>query len=155
VAYNGNSQVNQTPIGAGQTVSADVPGQNTGTSGARGLITDSQSGADLLNHLIQLRNDLQSGNTSAISATDSPNLQKDENNTAYQVAHNGVVQTQLTAAATSATSNAQTLDTMISNSSSANLIETMVQLNSAQTAYQAALESGTKIMQMSILNYIQ
>lgn len=155
VTYNGNSSVNQTQIGAGQTVSVDIPGANTGATGTRGLITDSQSGADLLNHLIALRDDLQSGNTSAISGTDSANLQKDENNITYQVAHNGVLQNQLTAAATSATSNSQSLDTMISNASSANLIETMVQLNSAQTAYQAALASGTKIMQLSILNYIQ
>jgi flagellar hook-associated protein 3 FlgL len=155
VTYSGNSSVNQTQIGAGQTTSVDVPGVNTGSTGARGLITDSQSGADLLNHLIALRNDLQSGDTTAIGSTDSANIQKDENNVAYQVAHNGVVQNQLTAASTAATSNSQSLDTAISNASGANLVETMVELNSAQTAYQAALESGTKIMQMSILNYIQ
>lgn len=154
VTYNGNTNVNQAQIGANQTITVDIPGANTTGTGARGLITDSQSGADLLNHLIQLRDDLQSGDTSAISGTDTTNLQKDENNIAYQVAQNGVVQSQLTAAATSETNNSQTLDTMISNASGANLVETMVQLNSAQTAYQAALESGTKIMQMSILNYI-
>lgn len=155
VTYNGDSTVNQTEIGAGQTTSVDVPGANTGTNGARGLITDSQSGADLLNHLIALRNDLQAGNTTAISGTDNTNLQSDENNIAYQVANNGVVQNQLTAAATFATNRTQSLDTMISNTSSADLVQTMVQLNSAQTAYQAALESGAKIMQLSILNYIQ
>jgi len=30
----------------------------------------------------------------------------------------------------------------------------MVQLSATQTAYQAALESGVKVMQLSILNYI-
>ena len=154
VTYNGNSNVNQTAIGAGQTTSVDIPGANTGASGARGLITDSQSGADFLNHLIALRNDLRSANTTAITGTDSANLQKDENNIAYQVAHNGVQQNQLTAAATAATNQSQSLDTMISNASSADLMQTMVQLNQAQTAYQAALQSGAKIMQMSLLNYI-
>jgi flagellin-like hook-associated protein FlgL len=43
---------------------------------------------------------------------------------------------------------------MISNSSSADLMNTMVQLSQAQTAYQAALQSGVKIMNLSILNYI-
>ena len=152
--YNGNSNVNQAEIGSGQTASVDVPGANTTGTGARGLITDSQSGADFLNHLIALRDDLQSGAASTISNTDSTNLQKDENNIAYQVANNGVVQNQLTAAATLATSRTQSLESMISTSSSANLVETMVQLNSAQTAYQAALESGSKIMQLSILNYL-
>ncbi len=155
VTYNGNSTVNQSQIGANLTTSVDIPGVNTGASGARGLITDQSSGADFLNHLISLRDDLQSGNTAAISGTDSTNLQKDENNIAYQVANNGVQQNQLTAAATFATANSNSLNQLVSNTSSADLVNTMVQLSQAQTAYQAALESGSKIMSLSILNYIQ
>lgn len=154
VTYNGNSAVNQAQIGAGMTATADIPGTNTGSSGAHGLITDSQSGADLINHLISLRNNLTAGDTTAITATDSANLQKDENNVAYQVANNGVVQSQLNLAATFATNHSQSLNTMISNTSSADLVQTMMQLSQTQTAYQAALQSGAKIMQLSILNYI-
>jgi flagellar hook-associated protein 3 FlgL len=154
VTYNGNSSVNQAQIGAGMTATADVPGANTGSSGVHGLITDSQSGADLINHLVSLRNNLTAGNTAAITATDNTDLQKDENNVAYQVANNGVVQSQLTTAATFATNSAQSLNSMISNSSSANLVQVMMQLNQTQNAYQAALQSGVKIMQLSILNYI-
>lgn len=154
VTYNGNSSVNQAQIGTNLTTTVDIPGVNSGTSGAHGLITDNQSGADFINHLITLRNDLQAGATTAISGTDSGNLQKDENNLAYQVANNGVQQNQLTAAATLATSSTQSLNTMISNASSADLVTTMMQLSQTQTAYQAALESGSKIMQLSLLNYI-
>ena len=64
------------------------------------------------------------------------------------------MQNQLTAAATFATNNSSTLNTMVSNQSSANLVQTMMQLNQAQNAYQAALQSGAKIMQMSLLNYL-
>jgi flagellar hook-associated protein 3 FlgL len=154
VTYNGNSTVNQAQIGAGMTATADIPGANTGSTGAHGLITDSQSGADLVNHLIALRNNLTAGNTTAITATDSANLQKDQNNVAYQVANNGVVQSQLNVAATIATNRSASLNTMISNTSSADLVQTMMQLSQTQTAYQAALQSGAKIMQLSILNYI-
>lgn len=154
VAYNGNSTTNQSQIGANLTVSVDIPGANSGATGARGLITDSQSGADFLNHLISLRNDLQSGNNTAIANTDSGNLQKDENNIAYQVANNGVRQNQLTAAATFASNSSQGLSTMITNTSGADIINTITQLNQAQSAYQAALESGSKIMSVSLLNYI-
>ena len=155
VTYNGNSSVNQAQIGAGLTASADIPGANTSGTGPRGLITDSASGADFLNHLISLRDNLTSGNTTAITNTDSANLQKDENNIANQVANNGVIQNQLTTAASFASSNSTSLSQMISNSSSADLMNTMVQLNQAQTSYQAALQSGAKIMQLSLLNYIQ
>jgi flagellar hook-associated protein 3 FlgL len=154
VTYNGNSSVNQAQIGAGMTATADIPGANSGSTGAHGLITDSQSGADLINHLISLRNNLTAGNTAAITSTDNADLQKDENNVAYQVANNGVVQSQLTTAATFATNSSQSLNTMISNSSSINLVQVMMQLNQTQNAYQAALQSGVKIMQLSILNYI-
>jgi len=154
VTYNGNGAVNQAQIGAGLTATVDIPGANPTGTGARGLITDNQSGADFLNHLISLRNNLTAGNQSAVTTTDAANLQKDENNIAYQVANNGVVQNQLTAAASFATSNGQNLSQMISNSSGANLMNTIVQLNQAQTSYQAALQSGSKIMQLSLLNYI-
>jgi flagellar hook-associated protein 3 FlgL len=154
VTYSGNSTVNQIEIASGTTVSVDVPGENTTGSGAQGLITDSRTGADLFNHLISLQNDLLSGNTSAISGTDTTNLQNDENNMAYQVAYNGNVQTQLNTASSFATSQTNSLTGLISNASSADLATTMTQLSQAQTAYQAALESSASIMQLSILNYL-
>jgi flagellar hook-associated protein 3 FlgL len=154
VTYQGNNTVNQTEIGVGQSTSADVPGDNAGSSSTRGLITDQQTGGDFLNHLISLRDNLLAGNKTAITATDSANLKRDENNLAYQIANNGVTQNQLTAAAAFASNRAQTLDGMISNESGADLTQTMVQLSQAQTSYQAALQSGVKIMQLSILNYL-
>ncbi len=154
VSYQGNSSVNQVEIAPGVTVSVDVPGENTTGVGVHGLITDSQSGADLFNHLLSLRNNLLSGDTAAITATDSVNLQKDENNQLYQISYNGATQTHLNNAATFAAGQSSALDQMISNSSSADLVQTMVQLNQAQTAYQAALQSSAKIMQLSILNFL-
>ena len=44
---------------------------------------------------------------------------------------------------------------MISRAADADLVQTLVQLNQAQNSYQAALQSGSKIMQLSLLNYIQ
>jgi flagellar hook-associated protein 3 FlgL len=155
VTYSGNSSVNQTEIASGVNVSVDVPGVNTSGSGPQGLITDSRTGADLFDHLISLQNDLLAGNTSAISGTDNANLQNDENNLTYQVAYNGNVQTQLTTAASLATSQSNSLTGLISNASSADLATTMTQLTQVQTAYEAALESSTAIMQLSILDFMQ
>ena len=154
VAYQGNTSVNQVPVSAGTTLSVDVPGANTTGSGARGLFTDSQSGADLFNHLLALQYDLSSGDTSAI-ATDGTNLQKDEDNVTYQVANNGAVQTRLNNEATYVTNQTSSLTSAISNTSGTDLVQTMVQLNQTQTAYQAALQSSAQIMQLSILNYLK
>jgi flagellar hook-associated protein 3 FlgL len=154
VTYNGNSSVNQVDVSSGVSVAAEVPGANTTGSGAYGLITDSRTGADLFNHLIALQNDLTSGNTTAISGTDSKNLQNDEDNMTYQVANNGNIQTRLNTAASLATSQSTSLNGLITNASGADLVTTLSELNQTQTAYQAALESSATIMQLSILNYM-
>jgi flagellar hook-associated protein 3 FlgL len=154
VTYSGNSTVNKTEIGQGATISVDVPGVNTTGTGPQGLITDSRTGADLFNHLISLQNDLLAGNASAVSGTDTANLQNDENNMAYQVAYNGNVQTQLNTASSFASTQDSSLTGLISTASSADLATTITQLTQAQTAYQAALESSANIMQLSILNFL-
>jgi flagellar hook-associated protein 3 FlgL len=154
VTYQGNTSVAQSEIAPGATLSVDVPGQNNSGSGPHGLVSDSRSGADLFNHLISLQNNLLAGNKAAIISTDVPALQKDENNILYQISNNGAVQTRLNSAATLAGDTSSSLDQMISKASNADIVQTMVQLNEAQNAYQAALQSGAKIMQLSLLNYI-
>ena len=154
VTYQGNASVNQVEISPGNTVSVDVPGENTTGAGMRGLITDSTSGADFFNHLITLQNDLLGGNTTAVIGADSTNLQKDSDNLLYHISNNGATQSRLNIAADFAASQSSSLDQMISDSSSSNLVQTMMQLTQAQTAYQAALQSSVKIMQLSILNYL-
>jgi flagellar hook-associated protein 3 FlgL len=154
VTYQGNASVNQTEIAPGVTIAVDVPGENTSGSGAYGVVTDSRTGADLFNHLIALQNDLSSGNTSAITSTDAPNLQNDQNNLTYQVANNGNVQARLNTASALATSQASALNGLISNESGADLVQVLTQLTQTQTAYQAALQSSASIMQLSLLNYL-
>lgn len=154
VTYNGNSSVNQADIATGTSVSVEVPGVNNTGSGSQGLITDSRTGADLFNHLIALQNDLLSGNTSAITGTDTTNLQNDEDNMTYQVAYNGNVQTQLSTASSFATSQSTTLNQGISNASGADTVQTMVQLNQTQDAYEAALESMSRVMQISLVDFL-
>jgi flagellar hook-associated protein 3 FlgL len=155
VTYQGNTSASQVEIASGATLAVDVPGENTSGSGSRGLLTDSRSGADLFNHLIAFKNNLLAGNKTAITSSDVPALQNDENNLLYHIGNNGAIQTRLNAAATFATTSSNSLDSMISNASNADIVQTMVQLNEAQNSYQAALASGSKIMQMSLLNYIR
>jgi flagellar hook-associated protein 3 FlgL len=155
VTYQGNDSVAKSDIGQNVTVSAATPGANTGTTGPRGLFTDSQSGADLFNHLISLQQNITSGNVAAIASTDKPALADDETNITYQIAANGVMQSALTSAANSADTQSTNLTTQISNATSANLATTLTQLTQTQTAYQAALESGTQVFNLSLLNYLQ
>jgi flagellar hook-associated protein 3 FlgL len=154
VTYQGNTSVAQAEIAPGVTVSAQTLGANTTGTGPRGLITDSRYGADLFNHLISLQNDLASGNISAVTSTDAQDLSKDEANIAYQIGSSGVVQSTLTNTNSVATQQGANLTTQTSNLTSANLATTLTQLQQAQTSFQAALQSGVLVMQLSLLNYL-
>jgi flagellar hook-associated protein 3 FlgL len=154
VTYQGNTSVNQTQVASGVTVATEVPGENSTGTGAYGLITDSRTGADLFNHLIQLQQDLSAGDTSAISSTDSTNLQNDEDNMTYQVANNGNVQDRLDTASSLATAQNTSLTNAISNASGADMVNTITELNQTQTAYEAALESSASIMQLSLVDFL-
>ncbi len=154
VTYSGNTSVAQTEIAPGVTVSAQSPGENNTGSGAEGVFADSRTGANLFSHLISLQQDLQSGNTSAIASTDSPNLAKDEDNVVTQISGNAVVQSTLSAASTSSQQQATSETSEISDDTSANLAQTLTQLSQTQTAYQAALESGTMVMSLSLMDFL-
>ena len=142
------------PSAPARRVSAQVPGANNTGSGADGLLSDSRSGADLFRDLISLQQNLASGNTAAITSTDSPNLTNDENHVVSGIAANGVLQSTLESASTAATQLGTNITTQTSNLTSADLATTLTQLDQTQTAYQAALQSGEMIMKLSILNYI-
>jgi flagellar hook-associated protein 3 FlgL len=154
VTYQGNTSVAQSEIAPGVTVSAQTLGANTTGTGPRGLITDSRYGADLFNHLISLQNDLASGNVGAVTTTDRQNLSNDENNIAFQVGSNGVLQSTLTNTNSVASQQGTNLTTQMSNLTNANLATTLTQLQQVETSYQAALESGVQVMQTSLLDYL-
>lgn len=154
VTYNGNTSVAQTDISPSSTATAQVPGENNTGSGPPGLFADSRTGADLFSHLIALQQDLASGNTAAIASTDSPAITQDDNHVITQISANGVMQSALDAANTMATSQNTNIATEVSTQTNANMAQTLSELSQAQTAYEAALESGSTVMRVSLLNFL-
>jgi flagellar hook-associated protein 3 FlgL len=146
VTYQGNSSVASVEIAPGNTLSAQTVGANTSGSGPEGLITDSRNGADFFNHLIALQNHLLAGNTTAISSTDSAALAKDQDNITLQVGMNGVIQSHLAAASAVATTQANSLNSLMSQDAGADPAKTMTELSAAQSAYQAAVQSGASLL---------
>jgi flagellar hook-associated protein 3 FlgL len=155
VSYQGNQSVAESEIAEGVTMSAQIVGANSGGSGPRGLITDSRFGADLFNHLISLQNNLLSGDTAAIAATDRPALAKDEENLVLHFGNNGAVQQRLEASASLAVSRGDSLEVLVSQEADADLAQTLVRLNQTQNAYQAALQSGAKLLNTSLLDFLR
>lgn len=156
VTYQGNTSVTQSDIADNTALSVDVPGENNTGTGPRGLVSDNRYGTDLFGHMISLQNNLLTGNTTAITNTDSPNLSKDESNIIYQVASNGAVQSRLDAASTSASSEQTSLQSSINNVAGADLTQTLTQLTQTQNAFQIALQTSSNIMQLqtNLLQYL-
>jgi len=142
VAYAGNTTQSPVPLSEGTSVTPTTSGTtNTGLK-------------DFVNQLIALRDALNSGNTTAVSATQA-GLATGEDAIISAVAETGGMQTRIEAAQSELQTRTSTLDTLISNEDSTDLSTAVVKLSQAQTAYQAALAGGSKIMNMSLLDYIQ
>lgn len=154
VTYNGNTSLAETEISVGNTVTSQTLGENNTGSGARGLVADSRSGADLFNHLITLQNNLLAANVSAV-ATDRTNLANDESNILYHISSNGAIQSRLEAMDALNRERGTNLESQVSREVDADLSQTLVKLSQTQTAYQAALQSGAKTLNLSLMDYLR
>jgi flagellar hook-associated protein 3 FlgL len=155
VNYTGNTDAPTVEISPGVLSESAPVGANTSGNGGRGLITDSGSGADVFNHLIQLRDHLLAGDTKTIAATDLKNLNKDEENFIYHYGHNGAIQSRLEAALNLSKDQTFSIDQQVSGLVDADLAETMVRLTQVQNAYTAALQTGGNILNTSLLDYLR
>jgi flagellar hook-associated protein 3 FlgL len=141
VTYAGNATQAGIPLSSTTSVSPTTDG------------TTNAGIATFINNLVSLRDALNSGDTSAVSATQQ-GLTDGENVIVSAIASNGAVQGQIQSAQTRQASDTTSLQTDLASEVDADLPTTITQLDQAQTAYQAALQSAVSTMQLSILNYI-
>jgi len=119
-----------------------------GSSGA-----SNQALADFLNHLVQLRDALPTGVSTNVSAV-QPALVNDENNLVSGLSEYGAVQMRIEINQSLQQDRLQDVGKLISTETDVDLPTTVTKLNQASVAYQAALQSTTKIMGMSLLDYL-
>ena len=141
VAYAGNSGSASIPI---STTSAIAPT----TSGAT-----NQAIASFMNQIVALRDALNAGDTATVSTTDTA-LSSSGDTLITATADNAAMQSRIEAEQSVQNSLSANLSTTISSLTSADLPNTMIKLTQAETAYQAVLQSSAKIMQTSLLQYI-
>jgi len=171
--YQGNSLYAGTAVDAPAfTVSRDASGQITGVTYAGNAAqasvalsssstvppgtsnaTNTGIGA-FINQLVALRNGLQAGDANAVDAT-KQGLLDGENTIVSAAAEAGGIQTRINAAQAQLTSQATTINGLISNADSTDITTAVVKLSQTQTAYQAALQSASKILNLSLLDYLK
>ncbi len=153
--YQGNQSLASSEIAEKVTATTMTLGENNTGTGARGLVADSRTGADLFNHLISLRDNLLAGNVAAISTTNLKELGKDEDNFLFHFGTVGSIQARLEAAESIFRSRSQSVEGLVSKEADSDLAETLVRLNETQNAYKAALQSGGTILNQSLLDFLR
>jgi len=110
--------------------------------------------ASFLNNLIALRNALNTGVSSNVSAV-QPNLDSSENLLVNALSQQGAVQLRIEVAQSQQSTRATNIEKLVSFESDADMATTAVKLSQTSIAYEAALSSSTKILQMSLLDYLK
>ena len=115
---------------------------------------ENQKLADFMNNLVSLRDALLSSSASAVQAV-RPSLETSENDLLFTLSSNGAKQTRLEANAAQTEARFAELDKLTGAETDADLSQVVVKLTQAQTAYQAALQSGSQILNLSLLDYVR
>lgn len=108
---------------------------------------------DFLNHLVTLRDALQTGVTANVKAVAAP-LEGSENNLITLLSGRGALQQRLEIETKQNNARYSDLAVQVSRDADADLAQTIVELTQNQNAYQAALMSAGKILDRSLLDYI-
>jgi flagellar hook-associated protein 3 FlgL len=152
-AYAGNTgQVNR-EIGPNTSLAV-----NANLSGALGTgqTTPGQPAGDglLLNTLRNIVDDMQSGNASALSATDLSKLDGNFNSLTGVSANVGATTDRLQMAS-SRIASLQNSDTQaLSNTQDVDMAKAEIDFSTEQAALQAALQAGAHIVQQSLMNFL-
>jgi flagellar hook-associated protein 3 FlgL len=149
-----NGDTSTIDVQQGNPVQVTVAAGNSGTPPVDGFLYDSSSGTDVLAALVQARNDLNSGNVTAVQGADTTAVNNALNLLSSYVGSTAASMSAVSTATTQLSQQSTSESTTINNLVQTNLPTASVQLQQVENQYQAALEAGTRVMNLSILNYI-
>jgi flagellar hook-associated protein 3 FlgL len=142
VSYAGNSA--QTSIQISELSSLSAGSTSTTNNGL----------STFLNNLVALRDALNVGTSTAVSAV-LPNLDTSENLLVNSLSEQGAVQLRIEITQGQQATRSTNLEKLVSTEADADMPTSVVKLSQTSTAYEAALSSATKILQMSLLDYLK
>lgn len=140
--YDGNTDQASIPL-------SEVASVSPFSSGAT-----NESVRDLLNQLVGLRDAFIANDSAGIAAAQTA-LIDGEDALVSALANTGAVQMRIEVNRAQQQARGDSLVSLVSSETSADLPDTIVRLNQSQLAYQAALQSAASIMKISLLDYIK
>lgn len=109
---------------------------------------------DFINQLVALRDALNANAPAAISAAGA-GLETAVDPLLSAISENGALQLRIEVAQAQQNTRADSLETLASSEADVDLAATVVKLSQATTSYEAALASASKIMNLSLLDYLR
>jgi flagellar hook-associated protein 3 FlgL len=142
VTYNGNTAQSAIALSESSSVAPGAAGAtNTGIG-------------DFVNRLVAMRDALRSGTSGAVQ-TAQTNLLSSEDVLVDALSEHGAVQMRIEVNQTQQKERAENLEKLVSAEADGDLPSAIVKLNQTQVAYQAALQSASNIMRLSLLDYLK
>jgi flagellar hook-associated protein 3 FlgL len=149
-----NGDTTSIDVQAGNPVQVTIAAGSSGPPAVDGFLYDSSSGTDVLGALNQAISDLNSGNTTALLGTDTTAVASALNLVSSYVGSTAASMSAVATATTQLSQQTTSESTTISGLVQTNLPTASVQLQQLEMQYQASLEAGTRVMNLSILTYM-
>ena len=155
-AYNTATNGDETSIEVqpGNLVQTSIVAGQPGPPPVDGFLYNSTSGVDVLASIKQTISDLNSGNATAVQTTDLPALNNALNLVSQYVGSTAASMSAVQTASTSLQQQTAAQTDQLNTLTQTNLPDATLQLQQIQNQYQASLEAGSRILSMSLLNYI-
>jgi len=155
-AYNTGTNGDTTSIDVqqGNPVQVTIAAGSSGPPAVDGFLYNSASGTDVLGALTQAVADLNSGNVTALQGTDVTNVNNALNLLSSYVGSTAASMSAVSSATTQLSQQTTSEQTTVGNLVQTNLPTASVQLQQVEMQYQASLEAATRVMNLSILNYM-
>jgi flagellar hook-associated protein 3 FlgL len=143
VAYNGNDEIINIDIAEGSQIAANIPGSDA-----------FQDAVDVFNVLIGLRDDLRAGNQSNVQNVRLTEIQDGIDQSLGVLARIGAASNRLERTTNSLQDGNVQLKALLSDKIDADYADTVLNLNVAQNAYQAALSAAARVLNVSLLDFV-
>jgi len=155
-AYNSatNGQTQTIDVQQNTPVQTGIVAGRSGSPPVDGFLYDSTSGVDVVASLQQAITDLNAGNASAVQSTDLPALNKALDHISSYVGSTAANMAAVQTATNSTTQQITSDNNQLNALTQTNLPNATVQLQQIQMQYQATLAAGSRILSLSILNYL-
>ncbi|MDZ4858825.1 MAG: flagellar hook-associated protein FlgL [Candidatus Hydrogenedentes bacterium] len=144
VSYVGNTDDINANIGDGVQVVTNEPGSAV-----------FQSAEDIFQTMIDIRNDMLAGDQASLQNARIGQLETLRNQIGQGISRVGAVQNRLEAAAGELEDFQLQLQQVLSDSIDADFADVVLNLNAQSNAYQAALNAASRVIQPSLLDFIQ